>query len=226
MIDQAAFNDLVAQDRIAKQPQTGNWTRFVVYEYSHTPLSGLGAQLYGQRFNPPGSFSALYLADDGTTGLHEIRSLHNSGLAMQAVAPYTFLTVKVNLNRVLDLTNLSTIGLLGTSRSELTGNWEAEDPGEAPTQLLGQMAFDSGQFSSLRFFSKPRGGSVNLVVFPDRLEGVEYVQVQDPKRIFDRGLIPPSQDQSNLTDVERWVTSVLRANKTIGSQQSVTLSVR
>jgi hypothetical protein len=80
----------------------------------------------------------------------------------------------------LDLTDPSTLTALDTTAQEMTGTWAAAT--QPPTQILGQLAFDSGRISGIKYSSAKRPGGLNLAVFPDRIAVAagNYLEVFDP----------------------------------------------
>lgn len=118
---------------LTKVPLTGTWFRAVrqhhfatALDYGHT-ISAPG------RFNPgtgqhPG-FPVLYLAEDQHLCLLEVSALFGvRGDERQVVANpragvWTVFPVRVQLSRVVDLSDPSQLQLLDTSVQELTGDW-------------------------------------------------------------------------------------------------------
>jgi len=102
-------------------------------------------------------------------GLH--RSLCLGSFARGPVpvrtAPWVVVSVDGILNNLLDLTDAATLAALGTTAQEMTGTWAATPL--PPTQLLGQLAYDSGRIAGIRYASAKRPGGLNLVVFSDRI---------------------------------------------------------
>jgi hypothetical protein len=84
------------------------------------------------------------------------------------------------LDGLLDLTDPATPAALGTTARDMTGTWvAAPDP---PTQLLGQLAYDSGRIAGIKYTSGKHPGGINVVVFPDRITvaAANYLEVYDP----------------------------------------------
>ena len=72
---------------------------------------------------------------------------------------------------------------LGTNSQELTGEWRytQEGGGEAPTQALGTICYETGLFDAIRYpSSKNLPGGRCLAVFPDRLKSPAFLDVYDP----------------------------------------------
>lgn len=102
--------------------------------------------------------------------------------------PWTLVTVAGSLERVLDLTDPAIQSRLGTSLSELTGDWrysqdlylEGKGP-LPPTQRLGQVAYESGRVMGIRYHSaKNIGQGSCFAVFPERLGSTSWLEVFDP----------------------------------------------
>jgi len=171
----------------------GPWSRVVAFRHllgappgldgPPQPLWGGASQTRGARFTPEGGFDAVYLAWDSITALAEVQAIAflSSG-PLQARTPlWVMMNVDGMVNGVLDLTDAGTRTTLGTNEQEISGSWQtAQLP---PTQLLAQVAFDSGMIVGIKYPSaKNTGGGVNLVVFPDRLSrsSTDYLEVYDP----------------------------------------------
>lgn len=149
---------------------------------SPQPLWGGGPPIGGGRYTPRGGCDALYLASDVATALAEVQALVflPQGVATVPSFPWALVPVDGIVSRVLDLTVPSALKAFGTNEQELTGVWQAM--AAAPTQVLGQAAFDSGRISAIRYRSaKNLGGGINLVVFPTRLLSTptDYLEVMD-----------------------------------------------
>ena len=133
------------------------------------PLWGGAAKLAGARFTPQGGFDSIYLAHDPITAFIEVSALVllPGGPVPVRTAPWVVVSVDGILNNVLDLTNARTLAALDTTAQEMTGPWAATP--HPPTQLLGQLAYDSGRIAGIKYASTKHPGGSNLVVFPDRI---------------------------------------------------------
>jgi len=170
----------------------GPWSRAIGYRYLLGPPPGLtgppqplwggAASLVGARFTPQGGFDSIYLAHDPITAFIEVSALVllPGGPVPVRTAPWVVVSVDGILNGVLDLTDSTTLTALGSTAQEMTGNW-ATTP-HPPTQLLGQLAYDSGRISGIQYASAKRPGGLNLVVYPDRISVTagNYLEVYDP----------------------------------------------
>lgn len=130
------------------------------------PLSGEGARRRGGRFNPPGSFAVLYLADDLVTVADELRRLgERSGIGVDSLLPRAVYAYRVDLVRVLDLRQADVRETLGVSEEDLL----AED--RTLPQEMGESAFRLG-LQAIVCQSAAGGGSV-IAVFPALLGGAD-----------------------------------------------------
>lgn len=93
-------------------------------------LSTEGSELYGGRYNPKAGFGPLYCGERPAVCLAEVRR----ATAGRTLGPFVLASVKVELQRVLDLTDLSILERLGLSPEELVA------PDWALTQELGHLA--------------------------------------------------------------------------------------
>lgn len=165
-------------------------------KYMFAPLSTDGAYKNGGRYNPPGEFDVLYLAEDPITALAEARVLVDpTGQMLHRPDSRVILAVKYRLEAVLDLADPSNLSALGTSTQELTGDWEGyELAGQAaPTQELGMAAYQSGQFQALRYPSAQNRQRFNFAVFRDRLQDPSQVEIYDTSGTFSGALPGPGQ---------------------------------
>lgn len=151
------------------------------------PLWGVGSLENGGRYNFAKKFEVVYLAEDAITALaeNELMLRHASARIVRIKgAPLVHISVEGTLVSVLDLTLTHTQELLSTNMQELTGEWRAiqVDGQEAPTQVLGRVAFESERFDAIRFPSSKNPGGVCVAVFAERLtaDGRAFIAVYDP----------------------------------------------
>ncbi len=115
----------------------------------------------------------MYLAKNHLIALFEVRAL--VGTTESPIpdprSTWTTLNLNVVLHRVADLADPREQKLIGTSAQELTGKWDPyEDPGTAPTQLLGAALFDlPGLEGFLAPTAVPEISGKTLVDFPEKL---------------------------------------------------------
>jgi RES domain-containing protein len=163
-----------------KIPDRGGW------EPSPQPLWPGGAALQGARFTPKNGFNSLYLAADPVTALHEVVSVFTppSGpILTLRTSPWVVIIIEGVLSNIIDLTDISIQRRLKTTTMELTGDWAymQSTKGYAPTQLLGQAAFDCGILGFRYKSARNIGGGDSIVVFTDHLaqNKPSYLQVVD-----------------------------------------------
>jgi RES domain-containing protein len=121
-------------------------------------ISTKGSELHGGRYNPKGAFGALYCGETPAVCSAEIRKV----TAGRILNPLVLASVRVELQRVLDLTDHAILQRLGLRPEDLVlPNW-------AETQELGRLARAAG-FEALLAPSAAATGR-NLVIFPDHLE--------------------------------------------------------
>ena len=170
----------------------GPWSRAIGYRHllgpppgqigPPQPLWGGAAKIAGARFTPAGGFDSIYLAHDPITAFIEISALIllPGGPVPVRSAPWVVISVDGILNGLLDLTDPATLAALGTTAQEMTGTWAATP--HPPTQLLGQLAYDSGRIAGIKYASAKHSGGINVMVFPDRIPVAadNYLGVYDP----------------------------------------------
>lgn len=163
------------------------------------PLWPGGPARDGARFTPKGAFATVYLATDPVTALMEVTgiflNLHASMVTLRT-PPWTLFAVDGVVDGILDLTDPELVESLGTSLDALSGNWrlsqelflEGDGP-LPPTQLLGNVARESGRVAGLRYHSaKNPGKGLGFAVFPDRLGSTSHLEVYDPNRVLEQRL--------------------------------------
>jgi RES domain-containing protein len=173
-------------------PFTGVAYRLIPTKYVGTALSSIGSIKKGGRYNQKGDFEALYLEESPITALQEVNIIKLTDAALFSVksSPRILLSIEITLHALLDLTDPGVQSELQTSLQELTGSWIAMNAaGEvAPTQQLGQTAYDQGAIEALRVPSAQDPRTANLVVFPDRLHEGSRLRVYDEDGLIDATL--------------------------------------
>lgn len=132
----------------------GRWFRVLKPLYAHEPLSVLGAQIHGGRFNRIGQ-PAFYLSADPQTAYAEYtQDLYDR--------PGLMCSYDVDAAPVADLTDAAVIDQLGTTVDTLQGAWlgTANPPG----QLLAERLFSEG-WAGATYHSVQHPDGVNLVLW-------------------------------------------------------------
>ena len=122
----------------------------------------------------------------------------NAAPLTMATPPWVIFAVDGVVTETLDLCDASIQSTLDTSMQELTGDWSYSQAlflnnqgAPPPTQVLGQVAYDSSIVAGIRYPSAKQPQSTCLVVFPDRLimNRENYLKVYDPNGLLD-GRLP------------------------------------
>jgi RES domain-containing protein len=139
------------------------------YANRHDILSGDGSLQYGGRYNPKGGFRAIYASLEFDTATAELLAHHRHQGRPDPEAevfPVAAVSLEVDVDRLLDLTNASTRRTLKVKLKDLIGDWQkAQDRGgEGLTQAIGRLALAAG-FQGLLVPSTARRGGRNVVLF-------------------------------------------------------------
>lgn len=149
-------------------------------------IAGVGSQLTGGRWTPPGAFRALYASLEEATALHEARQQNlRLGVPPWMALPLVMTAVEVDLHPVLDCTDGRVRQTLQVSRDRMLAEpwWLLQDQGrEALTQALGRLAREHG-FVALLVPSAARRRGTNVVVYPDRITANDRLAIVNPERL-------------------------------------------
>ena len=110
------------------RPLRGRFYRIVARHLRDRVLSPEGSERHGGRYNPKGAYGALYCGETLAVCRAEVRK----ATAGRTLGPFVLASVRVNLRRVLDLTDHALLDLLDVRPEDLLG------PDWAPTQELGR----------------------------------------------------------------------------------------
>lgn len=149
-------------------------TRFIFDAHRGTALEVVGALRVGGRYNPPGT-PALYTSLLRATALAEATQLFDDE---DPIKPMVMLSVRVESDKIADLTQPGTLRALGTDQAELTAKIADKGLGTAAPQILGRVAHETGRIDGLIVWSRVSPREKNLILFPDRL-GMGY-DLNDP----------------------------------------------
>jgi RES domain-containing protein len=154
-------------------------------------IAGVGSQLTGGRWTPPGDFRAVYGSLEEVTALDEARQQNlRLGVPPWMALPLVLTAIEVDLEPALDLTDGRVRRALRVSRARMLGEpwWVLQERGqEALTQALGRLARDDG-FAALLAPSAARPRGTNVVIYPDRLIAASKLDVVNADRL------PPEPD--------------------------------
>lgn len=140
-----------------------------VVKPGYPPLSTDGSRKAGRRFNPPGEFGALYCSLKPPTANAEVaHNLRARGAKPEQESDWWEYTIRVQLHRVLDLTNSSVRSALSLESAVLF----PRDQGA--TQALARKIREAG-FQAIIVPSAVTPSEKNLVVFDDALQGLQVL---------------------------------------------------
>jgi hypothetical protein len=185
---------------LSTQPETGRWHRTADTSYLLSAIATKHTLVTSSRFYDPFTaapqFPTLYLSDDRLVALFEAQALFGSpttpgGTLSAPLGAWVTLAVSVQLNDVVDLTDLGSQMHLDLNVQELTGDWRGfrqRSPRTkvpvptnvaAPTQQLGHAIHDDRrQLEGFLTLSAKVPHNRNLVVFPDHLQARSFVEYQ------------------------------------------------
>ncbi len=149
-------------------------------------LYDLGPRTNGQRYSPidPNGPRALYVSGRSETSFWEASGGLFSTITsvnQNWATPMVLIPIRVNLKKVLDLTEPSIQSKLDTTLAELTGSWEMQmlNNISVSTQELGCAAFNCQRFQGIRFPSVPLSGHINLLIWTETIVAPLFVEVID-----------------------------------------------
>ena len=151
-------------------------------------MFALVVQTLCQEAAPDSSSTQMGHTQDISTAYLEVDRAYKrvEGLEPRAVPrlapPVILFQVRVELDRVLDLTNEHVQAALKTDTTELIATWRLrQSRGIAvPTQNLGRHVFNGGRFQAIRYPSARDSEGKCLAVFPERVVAPSLVEVFDP----------------------------------------------
>ncbi len=130
----------------------------------------------GGRFNPRHEFGAVYVSLSRETAVRELRRrAHRLAVDVADLLPRTMLQLRVNLERVLDLTDPSTATAWGLSAAQL----RSDDL--TPCQEVAGAARRNG-YEAIRY-PAASGTGENVAIFLDRLHAGSTVQVESAEEL-------------------------------------------
>jgi len=191
--------NLAAVSFLAANPETRTWYRAVDNRYltgaiatTHTP--GMPSRFYDPLTASP-QFATLYVSDSSLVAMFEVQALFGSpttpgGSVPAPAGAWTVLTVRVQLDAVVDLSAVTSQTLLDTSAQELTEDWRgyrqrstrtniSSPIGIAPTQVLGEVIHqDVRSLEGLVTVSAKVPYNRNLIAYPDHLRPRSFIEYE------------------------------------------------
>lgn len=163
--------------------------RMLTPRWSHAPLSGAGAALYGGRANRPG-VEALYLALDHETAIEEYKQLS------PLMPPGTLVTYQLHIRAVVNFSAGFDSKTWEMLWEDFHCDWRAmwfDRRIEPPSWIIGDEVIAAGG-NGILFSSVTNPGGVNLVLYPATLTSADTIEVYDPHHDLPK-------DQSSWTTV-------------------------
>jgi hypothetical protein len=191
--------NLAAASLLSAHPETRTWYRAVGSRYLTSAIATAHTVAVPSRFYDPitayPQFASLYVSDSSLVAMFEAQALFGSpttpgGSIPAPAGAWTVLTVRVQLDDVVDLSDTASQALLAASVQELTGDWRGyrqrssgtnvgNPTGTAPTQLLGEAIHrDSRALEGLLTVSAKVPYNRNLIAFPDHLRSRSFVEYE------------------------------------------------
>lgn len=189
--------NLAAVALLPDHPENRTWYRVVGTRYLTSAIATAHTVVVPSRFYDPNTtypqFTSLYVSDSSLVAMFEAQALFGSPTTPGGPVPapagaWVILTVRVQLDAIVDLSDIAGQALLDTSVQELTGDWRgyaqrsattniSNPTGTAPTQHLGEAIHrDPRNLEGLLTASAKVPYNRNLVVFPDHLRATSFVE--------------------------------------------------
>jgi RES domain-containing protein len=184
----AAVRQRFAENTALLRPWRGAAYRVTTLDYP-TPediLLGQGSYLHGGRWNAIRSFRAVYGSTSDVVAVAESRAnAEYAGINMPLRTPRLLVTVELNLDAVVDLTQSDTLQTLRLTSEELRHeDWrKVQAQGlESFTQAIGRAIFDAGANGLLALSARVDGGA-NVVYFPQNRRRESEANVCEPEKL-------------------------------------------
>lgn len=181
------LSEILRQLSSRAQPFEGTAYRSTTPRYATETdaVSGEGSSKYGGRWNPVGLVTIYASLSLETAMAETLAYARYYRLPVQSVMPRTFIALKVQVQRLLDLTQEQVREALPmTEDSLLRSDWRREMVrGEiAITQAIGRAAYDAGLEAILVPSAAQKGGQ-NLIAFPTAFLRGSHIDVLDADRL-------------------------------------------
>jgi hypothetical protein len=191
--------NLAAVSLLTDHPENRTWYRVVGTRYLTSAIATAHTVAVPSRFYDPitayPQFSSPYVSDSSLVAMFEAQALFGSpttpgGSIPAPAGAWTVLTVRVQLDAVVDLSDVASQALLDVTVQELTGDWRgyrqrsfttniSNPTGTAPTQALGEAIHrDARGLEALLTVSAKIPYNRNLVAFPGHLRPRSFVEYE------------------------------------------------
>ena len=183
-----SFRRRIAEHAELMRPWQGAVYRVTTLDYPSPKsiLLGQGSFLYGGRWNAAGSFRAVYGSTTDVVAVAESRAnAEYAGMPFPFRTPRLLVTLELNLEKVIDLTQPGTLRSLGLVVDDFRReDWRKVQAqgGESLSQCFGRAVFESGANALLAPSARVPGG-VNIVYLPENRGGVNEARVCEPEKL-------------------------------------------
>lgn len=189
--------NLAAVALLLTRPETSTWYRVAGTAWLTSAIATRHTPAKSSRFYDPYSaspqFPTLYLCDNSMVAMFEALALFGSLTMPGGPVPaprgsWTVLTVDIQLQGIVDMSDIASQAALDISARELTGDWQGyrlrsgatnvmAPIGTAPTQMLGEAIHrDIRQLEGFTTVSAKVPINRNLIVFPDHLRSGSFIE--------------------------------------------------
>jgi hypothetical protein len=165
--------DLSACDRLHLLPLNGYWFRALRLRNWRTRLSTEHTRTSSSRFSHaspevPG-YRTLYLGENHQVVIYEVDAVLGKPDVpfSNPKNSWVLMSLRIVLDNIVGLTEISQQDLIHTNEQELTGRWESFR-GIAPTKRLGAALFAIPKIEGV-IYGSSKVSSKNLLIFPDKL---------------------------------------------------------
>jgi RES domain-containing protein len=139
--------------------------------------SGEGSRIWGGRWNPQGSFRTVYLSLHYATAMEEyLAGNRRNGLPDSQAMPSVTIEVRLDLVRVLDLTQGAIRRILKVSLKRMVSEPRGIGPVESLTQAIGRLAW-AECYEGVLAPSAARPAERNIVDFPGKIAAGQMVPI-------------------------------------------------
>ena len=158
--------------------------RCVETSFAHEITLGEGARIHGGRWNPLGSFRAVYLSDSPETALQEfLARARRMKWPDHKSLPMVMAAVEVKASRILDLGFPTVNSALQNLLESEKAHWRTiQSRREAVSQAIGRAA-NEACFQGLIASSQQVPGGKNIIVFPMKLSRLDKLATPRLKAI-------------------------------------------
>lgn len=191
--------NLAAVSLLTDHPENRTWYRVVGTRYLTSAVATAHTIAVPSRFYDSNTafpqFTSLYISDSSLVAMFEAQAPFGSPITPGGSVPapagaWTVLTVRLQLDAVVDLSDVGSQALLDTNVQELTGDWRgyrqrstatnvSQPTGTAPTQALGETVHrDPRGLEGLLTVSAKVPYNQKLVAFPGHLRSRSFVEYE------------------------------------------------